>query len=226
MKLLERFYSIIAPHDCLACGKEGSLLCQSCRSEEITPLPPRCYSCFRLSQGWRVCTACRKRGVTLHMVAVCTQYRGAAKELLYTLKFGRAVAAAETIAKCMVPLSEFLEPDCIITEVPTASSRVRQRGYDQSKRIAKAYAASIDRQYASLLWRMGNTRQVGQSRAARIEQSLAMFRIRNVESVKGRHVVIVDDVLTTGATIESAARCLKRSGAASVSAVLFAHRVQ
>ena len=224
MNLLEHFITIIAPHECLSCGLEGQLVCAKCRDQYILPLPPRCYKCSRLSADWRVCSACRKNKSPLRTVAVCTQYEGLPKEIMHVLKFERASAAAQTIAECLDPMQKYFDESCLITEVPTASSRRRQRGYDQAQLIAKAYAKQTNTTYTPFLWRMGNTRQVGMDRATRFTQAQSMFRVRNPNTLRGQHIILVDDVLTTGATIEAAARCLRLAGAASVSAILFAHR--
>jgi predicted amidophosphoribosyltransferase len=99
---------------------------------------------------------------------------------------------------------------------------VRQRGYDQALLIAKSLSQRLGRPYVPLLARMGDQRQVGHSRITRLNQMEGAFRPLNTMILKNRHVLLVDDVLTTGATCEAAARILRSNGAKRVSAAVFA----
>lgn len=146
-----------------------------------------------------------------------TTYSGYAKSLVWKLKAGSARAAADEVAS-LLPLI-----DCdIVVPVPTASSRVRQRGYDQAVLIAKAYARRHRLPCSKHLVRQSQTRQVGASRAQRLAQLNRAFRVVNKKDLAGQRVILVDDVMTTGATLEVAARLLKAAGAKSVDAAVFA----
>ena len=76
--------------------------------------------------------------------------------------------------------------------------------------------------YTPLLARTGGQRQLGQHRDVRVKQMEGAFRILNPDAVRGKHVLLVDDVLTTGATCEAAARALRQAGAKQVGATVFA----
>ncbi len=221
MKVVERLVSILAPHECLGCGTEGSLLCAWCLPDACPVVPERCYRCFALSTDSKVCTKCRKKSPLSH-VWVRTEYEGIGKQLLYRLKFGRASAAAKPIAILMAESLPYVDPETIITHVPTASSRHRQRGYDQSALIARLLARETGARYIPLLARLGQTRQVGSNRSQRLQQLTQSFRPIRSSYIKGAAVIIVDDIVTTGASIEASARVLKMHGAKSVSAALFA----
>jgi competence protein ComFC len=219
---LEKIIAIIAPHDCLFCGREGAVVCNWCLPDCVAPLPERCYGCRTLSAGSRVCAACRHRS-PLRNVWVRTQYNDSAKHLLYKLKFERASAAAGPLATLMSEALPYLESSVLVTSVPTASSRVRQRGYDHAKLLGEDLAATRGLSYGVLLARIGQTRQVGANRNQRKQQLSDAFRPISTRC-KGRDVLLVDDVVTTGTTLEEAARCLRRAGARSVRAVVFAQK--
>jgi ComF family protein len=147
-------------------------------------------------------------------------YQGLGKDMVGRLKFSGAREAARAIAAAMTHL--VTQKDAVIVSVPTATSRVRLRGYDQASLIAKALARQTNGEYAHALRRVGQHRQVGASRVQRLQQMENSFIVWNPKHIAGRHIVLVDDVMTTGATLEAAATVLKAAGAKRVNAVVFA----
>ncbi len=221
--MFDKLISIIAPHTCLVCGKEGSLLCAWCAPDAILPLPERCYRCNVISRDSAVCKKCR-RNSPLQYVWVSGQYADTAKELVRRLKFVRAKAAVTVIAERMVESIPDLPPATIITYIPAATSRVRVRGYDQSRLLAKEIAKRRKLMHTTLLVRHGQTRQVGADRKHRIKQAAKNYSVRPSSLLPGSTVLIIDDILTTGATLESAAKLLKNAGAKHVYAAVFAKK--
>lgn len=216
--MLDTLSSLYAPHHCLGCQTEGALLCSSCLTS-LSRAPDRCYRCHALSFGGRTCTGCRRHS-KLYGVQTVTVYEGFGKELIARLKFSGTRAAAKTIAALMSTLA--LPADAIIVPIPTATSRVRLRGYDQAMLIGKICAHMAERPFAPILRRIGQHRQVGASRAERVAHMDGSFVVWHPERIRGRTVVLIDDVLTTGATLESAAAVVKAAGAKRVQAVVFA----
>lgn len=221
--MFDKLISIIAPHTCLVCGSEGSLLCRWCAPDAVLPLPERCYRCSAVSRDSAVCKKCR-RNSPLQYVWIRGQYSGTAKELIRRLKFVRAKAAASTVAEMMYESLPDLPKTTIITYIPTATSRIRLRGYDQSKLLAKEIAKRRGLRYSTLLVRHGQTRQVGADRKHRIKQAAKNYSVRQSSLLPGSTVLIIDDILTTGATLESAAKLLKNAGAKHVYGAVFAKK--
>lgn len=217
--LLNTILSTLAPHECLGCGREGSLLCTNCVSGLIT-LPERCYRCHVLSPSGKTCAACRRQ-TALFAVHAGTAYQGTAKELVWHLKFQGAQAAAEDMATLLARRFTF-DKDTLFVPVPTATSRVRQRGYDQAQLLARELGRTMGVPYLSCLRRLGQHHQVGSGRQARLTQLRHAYRCIRPELVRNVHVVLVDDVLTSGATLEAAAKVIKAGGAKRVSALVFA----
>jgi ComF family protein len=220
--LTEKALALLAPHDCLSCGSEGALLCALCAETVFDYVPSRCYRCMAKTRDSAVCPACRHNSPLKH-VWVATEYGGIAKELVRRLKFERAKAAHRPIADYLVSMLPYLD-GAVITHIPTATSRERARGYDQSELVARAVAGQKKILHTTLLTRHGQTRQVGATRQKRQRQAAEMFNVRKPELIGGARILLVDDILTTGASLEAAARVLKDAGAKQVDAVVFAQK--
>lgn len=225
MLFIDRLVAVFAPHECLVCGVEGTLLCAWCAQEHLLPVPDRCYRCGAVSADARVCAKCRRKGPLRH-VWVATEYDGAAKQLVHRLKFERVSAAAPVMAAVLHDRLPHIANNTIIVPIPTAAVRVRQRGYDQAVLVARAFAKKRQLTVCEALVRMGATRQVGATRARRQEQMLHAFRVSMLrgDMLRDRDVLLVDDITTTGTTLESAARAVRAAGASSVSAAVFAQK--
>lgn len=218
--MLEKFVALLAPHVCIVCGREGSLLCQACAYEAVPRLPDRCYRCKQLTRDSAVCSKCRRQTALRH-VWPRTLYADTAKELVYRLKFARARASVYVIVDLLDEAVPFLPPTTIVTYIPTATSRVRLRGYDQSRLIARGFSERRGLRMQTLLMRVGQKRQLGSSRKQRFEQAQGNYMLTKCD-ITDRQILLIDDILTTGATLEVAAALLKSAGAAQVMAAVFA----
>lgn len=221
MSILERIVSVYAPHACVGCGYEGSLLCERCL-QDLTVTGACCYRCRSASRLGRTCASCRADSLLIS-VNCATSYAGVAKELVWSLKFNRAQAAADVMGSYMAQCFGSATPeDALIVPVPTAMKRVRRRGYDQAVLIARSYAKHTGRQYAPLLMRQGTQEQKGAGREQRLQQLHNAFILKSPRTVVGRRIILIDDVITTGATLDEAAATLKTGAAAAIAALAFA----
>ena len=223
MPLIERLLSIMAPHRCLSCGAEGSLLCSWCRPDAFPPLPGQCYGCQKAAADSTTCGNCRRRS-SLRQVWSVTEYEGLAYKLLHYYKFERASAAAPIIARAISDALPYLPENTIIIPVPTATIRVRQRGYDHAELIARQVARHKGIPMVRAASRLTQTRQVGANRKLRKTQLQGAFIVVRPKAIKDKSVIIVDDVTTTGATLEALAAALKQAGVKTVSAAVFAQK--
>lgn len=223
MFILERIIDLIAPATCMGCGAEGSPLCQWCKPDCALPLPSRCYMCRALTIDFAVCSSCKRKSSLRH-AWVATEYNGVAKKLLSAYKFERLRVASVPIAECMADVLPYLPRDTRVVPVPTATSRVRIRGYDHTRLLAREISRLVGLQNSSVLGRLGQTRQVGAHRKQRLIQLESAFYVRDRDVVEGKNILLVDDIVTSGGTIEMAAKTLKKAGAKSVSALLFAQK--
>lgn len=220
---MDKIFDWLAPFDCVVCGAEGELVCAWCEPDLIQPLPSRCYDCNRLSPNCRVCQNCRRR-TPLTRLWIGGDYQGALQLLIQKFKYARAQAAAEVLAAQLDITLPFLRPNTLVSYVPTAPARVRQRGYDQAAMLAGCLAGRRGLVCRSLLRRQGQTQQVGATRSQRLLQLEGAFWVPAGQLVKGATILLVDDVLTTGATMATAAGVLKQAGAKQVNGVVIARK--
>lgn len=219
MNFFDQIIGTIAPHICIKCASEGKLLCDSC-VQGLLPVVSRCYRCRKLSPNSQTCSACRKAS-KIYRLQVGMTYNATAKQLIGALKFNGAQSAAAEIAEYLSRVSSYSD-DCVFVPVPTATSRVRRRGYDQAKLITRRLSKQHQLPYLDCLMRSGQTHQIGANRHKRLKQLAGAYRLKAINDVIGMHIVLVDDVATTGATLEAAAHCLKSAGVKRVEAVVFA----
>jgi ComF family protein len=203
VSFIDRILAILAPNDCLSCGIEGNLLCKGC----VTALPAVAPK--------------QLAGPDLELVRSATTYEGSAKNLIWQLKSSGAQEAARLMAKRMATLIP-MHGKYLIVPVPTATSRIRQRGYDQALLLAKEISRQSRLPWSKVLVRHGQAHQVGADREQRIYQLTTAFRVKKPRMVNGAHIILIDDVVTTGATLETAAKILKQAGARHVDAITFA----
>jgi ComF family protein len=215
----------------LVCRREGETLCAGCSEAEILPFGIRCWRCGKVSNRSRTCDSCRHTGAPAH-VWIATDYQGAAKELVQVYKFRHQRLAVEPLSGIMSETflsfntdEDIIRKNYLIVPLPSATNRVRQRGFDHTALLAKKTAQQLKLEYAPALGRLGQTRQVGAKREQRITQLEGMFYARSPQLVKNRHVILVDDVVTTGATLSAAAKAVRSAGSASVDALVFAKKL-
>lgn len=147
-------------------------------------------------------------------------YEGTGRELVARLKYRNARSTVSWLADGMAALAPSAGVD-VVTWVPTTPSRRRERGFDQGRLLAKAVATRLQRPCRPLLRRGEGPAQTGRSRVERLQGPELSLRSRRCPSAG---VLVVDDVVTTGATLAAASAVLRAAGSTSVHAVAAAQR--
>jgi ComF family protein len=175
-----------------------------------------------MTKDYATCTVC-KRQTPIKRLYVFAEYTDVNKSVIRALKFGAKRHMAAPIARQIADMLPVLPPDTVIVNVPTAPTRVRQRGFDHTKHTAKEVAKLTKFPYHSLLVRINSSRQVGASREQRNKQVIGAYRVTSQNSFVGKNVLLIDDVVTTGATLSECVKVLRAAGAKRVDCAVFAY---
>jgi ComF family protein len=219
--LLEKLIAIVAPHTCLVCSIENNILCSACAFDVFAPLPSACIFCSKPTVEWRICVACSKK-TKLASVYVAGEYGGVIAEVLQLYKFERAKAAHKILGSVLDSTLPYLDNLWLIVPLPTAHSRARVRGYDQSVLLAEELARLRGLRFERVLARLHSERQLGAGRKQRKEQAARAYSCTNPKLVKNKRVLLIDDISTTGASLSAAADLIHRAGASQVNAAVVA----
>ncbi len=196
-------------------------------------LPPLCAACGRSCRPQAVlCTRCARRLAAaepllgmgppgLDRAWSSAPHEDVARNLVAALKFRRLLPVADLMADRIHWLAPGHMLSGTVVPVPTAPARVRARGFDPAGELAGALADRIEAPVECCLRRRGSGRQVGRRRADRVGHPPRIQAHGRVP----RSVLLIDDVLTTGATLAACAKALRAAGAARVVAVTFARRL-
>jgi ComF family protein len=237
MHPLRRFLDLVLPSKCAYCNSpiEDSAIpffCAACWSD-FTVLPgPLCPSCGRPFDSSEAlshspaheCHACRLQPPRFDQALSVGHFEGSLREAIHQFKYRPCRALAKPLGAWMCGNLRVLTSIDSIMPVPLHSSRLRQRGFNQALLLAHSLstAGALSLCYDNL-WRIRPTRPLVElSGDDRIKNVAGAFALRRPLEVSGMSVLLVDDVFTTGATLNECADVLKIAGAASVNALTLA----
>jgi ComF family protein len=224
---------LVFPPRCPLCGEglaaQGGL-CSACWGELAIPGEPCCASCQRpFAEGMAdgaICAPCLTDPPRHSGIAAGTLYNEAARRLVLAFKHGRRIALAPLLARLITPKLDGVDGEWLVIPVPLHRWRLWRRGFNQSALLARELAQARGAQLLvdGLVRRKATPMLGGLGRKAR-ERALSGAIAANpgrLALLKGRKVLLVDDVLTSGATSASCVAVLRRAGASEVRIACFA----
>jgi ComF family protein len=233
---------LLLPPACLACrgrippGDAARLVCRPCRARLRPPPTPLCPRCGapRLLTGREAelpCPACRPWPAELRVARAACILAEPADVLVHQLKYRGWGALAPLLAERLatIPLPHDVATETTVCiPVPTSAARMRERGYNQAALIAEAFAERTGRTCAPALVRTrANVSQIALQPAARGANVAGAFAVEPAaaRTLRRQHVLLLDDVMTTGATAVACVEALTAAGTRCVSVLTFARAV-
>ena len=220
---LKQLQTGLLPGTCLLCGADSSeqLLCPDC-SSDLPPLPEnRCPQCSEQTTHGERCGACLKDPPAFTHSFACFRYEFPVDRIIHAFKYGHQLAVANWAAQIITRQLSNNFYDLLIP-LPLHPDRLRQRGFNQSTEIARRIAHKTGQHL--------NIEALTRSRATPPQAELPMKeRSRNVrgafecsDDLSGKRVLLIDDVMTTGATLREASRVIKLHGAIHIDIAVLA----
>jgi len=214
---------ILFPPVCGGCEKTGSRWCAECQQRVQILRGTLCEVCGLPQDKAGICNTCRENRPHFRALRAWAVYENPVKKALHKLKYRRDIALGDVLAAHMARFVKELNWHVdVIVPIPLGRQRYKERGYNQVGMIAKPLALALDIEFApkALMRRKETRSQVGLTRQERQENVHEAFQAG--AGVRGKTILVLDDVSTTGSTLSSSADALFSSGAKDVFALTVA----
>ena len=219
---------LLFPRRCVGCGTGGSFLCAPCQSALPHLPPPLCAKCGKPLSFGTLCHDCENHPIEIEGIRSLFPFNGVVRQAILQFKYQNVKALAAPLAQLM---GEYLGahplPADTLIPVPLHPRRLRERGYNQSSLLARELSklASLPIVDGALL-RLKNTPPQTKTNSAEDRQRnvAGAFTCRD-RQLAGRRILLIDDVCTSGATLDACAAALKMAGATSVWGLTLAREV-
>lgn len=238
-ELLQGLADVAFPPSCVHCrgivpsGGEFRHLCPNCATQIDYVRSPHCSTCghpfYGIVEGERMCPHCEGLAPAFREGRTAVLLKGPVRALVHELKYHRGlhvVADLETVFRRAPEVLE-LARDAVLVPVPLHPRKLRERGYNQSEEIARSLAQALGTpvRLAHLLRRIvdtvSQTRQDRRARQLNLKNAFALAPGAVINPAD--HYLLIDDVFTTGSTLNSCAQALRRGGAVNLDVVTFGH---
>ena len=235
---IESLINFLFPYQCLRCGKildSAGYLCESCVEEINFIKPPYCHKCGHPLQEENInkkmlCAGCLKNKRSFYRLSrSAVIYDNSSKNIILSFKFFDQTENANLLS-AMIKIAGkdiFAEGVDLIIPVPLHYTRLIKRKYNQSALLAQKLSKMTAVPYNNLvLIRSRKTKpQVEVSGKERITNVKNAFGVKNPQFIKGKRIVLIDDIMTTGSTVKECALVLKKAGAKSIDILTIARTV-
>lgn len=210
----------VLPPACTVCKRPGGVICAECATTITWVYGPACHRCgSNTDSPVSACWSCRQKPHLLSQIRTAVWFEGAIPELIHRLKYKEGFALAPLLSRYMAEAwPDWDEPVDLIVPVPLHPDRYKKRGYNQSALLTQALSTRIPFPWdEGAIRRVRYTRpQVGLSAHERQNNLRGAFQA-DPARIAGKHVLLIDDVFTTGSTLHEVAQATIAAGASRVS---------
>lgn len=206
------------PPRCAGCGQAGTRWCLTCQSRCQPICGPVCQTCGEPYRHGALCSDCRSSPPQYRALRSWAVFAGPLREAHHRLKYRQDLGVGEALSPHLIQLLQELSwPVQLVVPVPLSPKRLRERGYNQAALLARPLALATGLSYRPrALSRVRETpTQVGLREKERLQNVMGAFGA-DPNQVNGKTVLVIDDVATTGATLNSCAQALLTAGAKNV----------
>ncbi len=208
----------IYPPVCCGCGQDGHDICPECQTSLQRPGADICQKCGKTLDPLDGCLTCGAVLASYDAARAAFFYEGTIREAIHQLKFNGNLGISRLLSKMLfsVYLMQKWQPD-LVTAVPLTKRHLNERGFNQSNWLAAPIARLVGLKFlkGALQKTLDTETQVGLDHTQRFENLKGAFQAEPV-LVKGKSILLIDDVMTTGATFNECAKTLKQAGAKKV----------
>lgn len=234
-KIKDFALDLIFPKNCVGCGKEGEWICQTCQKKIVLVKTPTCPTCQKITNNGQFCPKCRVKTNLTGVIVAAYYEEGPLKEAIHTFKYEGVFDLSDDLSKILlagfnhIVSKKFNQKHTIIIPVPLHKKRRAQRGFNQAELLARQIITkrqknikteeqiNLDREN----WQMVNNKLIrhkyqkksqvelsGKARRINLQNSFSWVGDKN--ELSGKVVLLVDDVYTTGSTLNECAKILRR----------------
>lgn len=229
---LSRFGEVVLdfffPRRCVGCGQIGSFICPNCWRTLPKLVPPFCPKCGKPQPSGLLCASCWRKPSKIDSIRSTSPFEGVMRQAIHELKYHNLKAISVTLAQLLV---SYLETNSLSVEVvvpvPLHPKRLRERGYNQSSLLARELSKQSGLPLVEdCLYRFKNSPPQAETNTAeeRWKNVAGAFECHN-DKLRGKRVLLIDDVCTSGATLEACAEVLKDGGVAMVWGLTLAREI-
>ena len=219
---------LLFPRWCVGCGREGDFICPSCLKSLPRIMPPLCPKCGRPQSSVMLCPGCLGWQAEIDGIRSPFRFDGAIRQAIHELKYRNLRALAVLLAQLLDDyLASSPVPGEVLVPVPLHQKRLRERGYNQSRLLAQELGKLTNLPVVDdCLIRQRHAPP--QARTPTVDERRSnvadAFFCRD-RRLQDKQVLLIDDVSTSGATLDACARVLKEAGATSVWGLVLAREV-
>lgn len=224
-ELKNNLLNLFFPPKCVGCGVLGSLFCDDCKADILTVSGQTCPMCNKISPKGKFCSRCRPKTALSGIASACYFREGTIKEAIHSFKYENVHSLSIDLSRLLIDLlgREKISFD-VICFVPITKKREGWRGYNQAEILAQAVADHFQTLLVPALKKVKETKtQVGLPKKKREQNLKDAFKFKGKkDQIQGKRILLVDDVVTTGTTLNECGRALKSAGAREIWAITIA----